>query len=379
MHSGFDVVELTRDLVAMDTVNPPGHEKACADFLANILLDAGFDTEFVDFGEGRTNLLARLGGTDDSKPICFTGHLDTVPLGDANWSVDPFGGELRDGRIYGRGTTDMKGGVAAIAIAAINLANRLPGTPGISLIFTGGEETGCDGAKALCQTPSSLGEAGAIVVGEPTSNVPLIGHKGALWLNVTCRGIAAHGSTPELGENAVYSACRAVGKLEDFGFNVPPHPMLGSPSINVGTFRGGINVNSVPDRAAFEIDIRTIPEQQHRSVIDHLQHFLPEVDSIDAFVDVGGVISDFEDLWIQQLREVLGPMLDLPMEARTAKYFTDASVLKPAFNDPPTLILGPGDAGMAHKTDEYCDVSRLYQAVDMYEAIIRNWCGLSNG
>jgi len=135
----------------------------------------------------------------------------------------------------------------------------------------------------------------------------------------------------------------------------------------------------VPDRAAFEIDIRTIPEQQHRSVIDHLQHFLPEVDSIDAFVDVGGVISDFEDLWIQQLREVLGPMLDLPMEARTAKYFTDASVLKPAFNDPPTLILGPGDAGMAHKTDEYCDVSRLYQAVDMYEAIIRNWCGLSNG
>lgn len=376
MHTGIDVVQLTRDLVAMNTVNPPGHEKACADFLANILFDAGFDTEFVDFGEGRTNLLARLGGTEDSKPLCLTGHLDTVPLGDAGWSVDPFGGEVREDRIYGRGTTDMKGGVAAITVAAIRLADELSGTPGITIIFTGGEETGCNGAKALCEASSSLGQAGAIIVGEPTSNVPLIGHKGALWLNVICRGVTAHGSTPELGDNAVHTACRAVGKLEDFGFNIPPHPMLGSPSVNVGTFRGGINVNSVPDRASFELDIRTIPDQRHASVVDHLHHFLPEADEIVSFVDVGGVISDFEDAWIQQVRQVIGPMLDIPIEARTAKYFTDASVLKPAFDNPPTLILGPGDAGMAHKTDEYCKVPLLYQAVDLYEAIIRNWCRL---
>ncbi len=362
----------------MDTINPPGFEHACAVHVAAIFEDAGFAVEMFDFGEGRTNVVARCGGRDDKPPLCLTGHLDTVPLGNEPWKFDPLGGEISGGRVYGRGTTDMKGGVAAMMAAAVRLADRLSGTAGVTFVLTGGEETGCDGAKALCDTPGALGEAGAIVVGEPTSNVPLIGHKGALWLRAVCRGVTAHGSTPELGVNAVYAACRAVGKIEDFGFNIQPHPKLGSPSINVGRISGGINVNSVPDHAAFDIDIRSIPGQRHGAVVDDLKGFLSEVTAIETTVDVDSVISPENDPWVQAVFGRTEEIVGTPTRPQTAKYFTDASVLKPAYRDPPTIVLGPGDAAIAHKTDEYCDIDLLYQAVDIYEAIIADWCELSD-
>jgi len=372
----LDALQLTRDLVAMDTINPPGFEQACASHVAEILDGAGFNVDLFDFGEGRTNVVASRGGSDEKLPLCLTGHLDTVPLGNEPWTVDPFAGEIRDGRVYGRGTTDMKGGVAAMMVAAVNLSKQLDDTAGVTLVLTGGEETGCDGAKALCETPGALGEAGAIIVGEPTSNVPLVGHKGALWLRAVCRGVTAHGSTPELGVNAVYAACRAVGKVEDFGFNIQPHDMLGSPSINVGRIAGGINVNSVPDRATFDIDIRSIPGQDHLGVVEDLRGLLSEIDELEPTVDVDSVISSESDPWVRSVFRCSEDILGESIGPKTAKYFTDASVLKPAYRDPPTIILGPGDASVAHKTDEYCDINLLYQSVSIYEAIIADWCGL---
>lgn len=374
METSTDVIELTRHLVAMDTINPPGNEQQCCDYLADLLETNGFDVQLPEFSAGRSNLVARLGGNGEAFPICLTGHVDTVPLGTEAWSRDPFGGEICENKIYGRGTTDMKGGVAAMAVAAIRMSQSLPETPGVVLVFTGGEETGCDGAKALCETPEILGRAGAVVVGEPTSNQALIGHKGALWLNAVSQGITAHGSTPELGVNAVYEACRAVTKIEDFGFNIPPHEVIGAPSINVGRMHGGINVNSVPDHAEFDIDIRTIPSQDHREIRTHLETYLGDKVALSTSVDVNGVISDASDPWIGEVFDVVEPFLGSRPEISTAKYFTDASVLSPQYGNPPTIILGPGDANMAHKTDEYCEIDKLHQAVDIYEAIIKRWC-----
>ena len=372
-----DVVDLTRDLVVMDTINPPGNEHQCCVHLAELLETAGFQVNVSEFADGRSNVVARIGGHDDGGlPICLTGHVDTVPLGNEPWTHDPLGGEIHEGKIYGRGTTDMKGGVAAISIAAMHLADRLVDTKGVVLVFTGGEETGCDGAKALCETPSILGNAGAIVVGEPTSNEPLIGHKGALWLRAIARGITAHGSTPELGVNAVYAACRAVSKIEEFGFNVSPHDVIGAPSINVGRIQGGINVNSVPDHAEFDIDIRTIPSQDHGEIRSHLESYLEQQVELQATVDVDGVISDSSDPWVMDVFKGLEPILGVRPDVRTAKYFTDASVLTPAFGNPPTIILGPGDAAIAHKTDEYCEIEKLYQSVDIYQMIISRWCDI---
>ena len=121
-------------------------------------------------------------------------------------------------------------------------------TPGVLLVITAGEETGCTGADALVSERPPLGKVGALVVAEPTGNKPLVGHKGALWLEAETKGVTAHGSMPEKGVNAVYKAARAVAALQEFDFNVARHDVLGGATLNVGTIHGGLNINSVPDR-----------------------------------------------------------------------------------------------------------------------------------
>ena len=143
-----DGVELTRDLVAFRTVNPPGEERARDAFLAEILWAAGFACILQTVGENRANLIARI-GCGDVPPLVLTGHIDTVPLGAAEWSVDPFADDIVDGRLYGRGSSDMKSGVAALVAAAVDRTAALADGPGVVLAITAGEETGCDGAAAL--------------------------------------------------------------------------------------------------------------------------------------------------------------------------------------------------------------------------------------
>src|ERR1700733_697863 len=142
-------IELTQALIRFETINPPGNETPCARHLGRILESAGFQTRYFEMGENRENLIAEIGGGGGKLPICFTGHTDVVPLGAAPWSVAPFGGEIADAKIYGRGSTDMKGGVAAFVSAAVKLAPRLANTPGIVLVITAGEERGCEGANFL--------------------------------------------------------------------------------------------------------------------------------------------------------------------------------------------------------------------------------------
>ena len=158
----------------------------------------------------------------DKLPIAFTGHTDTVPLGAQPWSVPPHEGLVKEGRLWGRGSSDMKSGVAAFVAAALRHAARLEGTAGVVLYITAGEETGCEGAFALARR-GMQGQAGALVVAEPTSNRPLCGHKGALWLKATTRGVTAHGSMPDQGVNAVYAAARAVGVRSSLSKRCPYH------------------------------------------------------------------------------------------------------------------------------------------------------------
>ena len=366
-------VELTRTLVGFDTINPPGNERPCAEHLGRLLEDGGFSVSYHEFAEHRTSLVARIGGSSDAKPLCFTGHIDTVPLGAAPWTVDPFAGEISDGKLYGRGTTDMKSGVAAFVIAVLQLAGELSDGPGVVLVITAGEETGCEGAFHLAELGDVLGEAGAIVVAEPSSNQPWIGHKGALWMTARTTGVTAHGSMPEQGVNAVYKAAQAIGKLEDFDFNVAHDEMLGKPTLNVGNVHGGLNINSVPDMTEIGIDIRTIPDQDHAAICSHLSGYLGEDVELEPIVDVGGVLSDPDNEWIQAVFDIMSPILGSRPEPHAAAYFTDASALTPAYGGPPTVILGPGEATMAHQTDEYCVVDRIGEAVEAFTEIARHW------
>jgi succinyl-diaminopimelate desuccinylase len=372
----MDALALTRDLLRYDTINPPGDEQACARHVGRLLEQAGFTVAEHEFGERRTSLVARLGGRSDIRPLCFTGHLDVVPLGARPWSHEPFAGELDGSRLYGRGSSDMKSGVAAFVVAVTRLARALPGSPGVVLVVTASEETFCDGARYLAGLGGALGEAGAVVVAEPTCNYPFVGHKGALWLRARTSGVTAHGSMPERGVNAVAKAARAVLRLEEFRFEAVPHPVLGAPTLNVGTFHGGLNVNSVPDSAEIGIDIRTIPEQKHALLRERLaRHLGPDV-TLENVSDAEGVWSDPDDPWIQSIYDVVAPVIGERPVPRAAPYFTDAAALTPAYGGPPTVILGPGELSMAHQTDEYCEVERLEEAVDLFTEIARRWCRL---
>ncbi len=369
-------IQLTQELIRFNTINPPGAERDCAMHLAALLEDAGFAVEVIPFGERRAQLVARVGGTAGKLPLAFTGHIDTVPLGAQPWSVDPFAAEIAGGKLYGRGSSDMKSGVAAFVIACIGLTSKLRSTPGVVLIITAGEETGCSGADALVRGSGTLGRAGALVVAEPTGNQPLVGHKGALWLEAETVGVTAHGSMPEKGVNAIYKAARAVSELQDFDFNVARHAVLGRPTLNVGTFHGGLNINSVPDRAAIGIDIRTVPGQAHAAIREQLARYLGPDVTLNTLLDAQSVWTDPHDVWIEQVMCAAREVADLPNAVGAAPYFTDASVLTPALGHPPTAIVGPGELALAHQTDEYCFVMRIEQATELYLRLVRSWCNI---
>jgi succinyl-diaminopimelate desuccinylase len=370
-----DAVGLTQTLLRFDTVNPPGQERACARHAGALLEQWGFRVDYHEYAEGRTSVIARSGGSASKPPLCLTGHIDTVALGTAAWTRDPFAGETDGDRLYGRGSSDMKAGVAAILLAARNLAGKLPGTPGVVLVFTAAEEGGCVGSQHLVRT-QLLGKAGAMVVGEPTSNTPLVGHKGSLKFHAKFRGVSAHGSMPELGVNAIYKAAKAVSRLEGFDFGVKPHPVMGGPTMNVGTFEGGQGVNMVPDEASIGVDIRTVAGMDHRALLSRLKDLLGKEAELDVFSDMNAVWTEPGQEWVQRVFDISGKVLGARPTAKTATYNTDAGNLLKVYSGAPTVVLGPGEAQLAHQTDEYCSMARVRESVAIYEAIICDWCGL---
>src|SRR5919108_2675528 len=273
-----DAIALTKSLLRFDTVNPPGRERDCARYAGAMLQEWGYQVDYHEYADGRTSVIARSGGSDKKAPLCLTGHLDVVPLGARAWTKDPFAGETDGDRLYGRGASDMKAGVAAILLAARAYGKKLTGTPGVVIVLTAAEEGGCIGSAQLAKT-RLLGSAGAMIVGEPTSNYPLVGHKGSVKFHARFRGVSAHGSMPELGENAIYKAGKALATLEDFDFRNQSHPVMGKPTLNVGTIEGGNTVNAVPDSASIGVDIRTVPGMDHEALLERLRkEALPEAE-----------------------------------------------------------------------------------------------------
>ncbi len=368
-------IELTQELIRFATVNPPGNEAPCARHLGRILEQAGFETRLVEMAPNRENLIARIGGSGGKLPLAFTGHVDVVPLGALPWSVEPFGGDVADGKIYGRGSSDMKSGVAAFVSAAVKLAPRLAGTPGLVLVITADEELGCQGGRFLHQN-AMLPPAGALIVGEPTANRVLAGHKGTFWVEATAKGVTAHGSMPEKGVNAVYKAARAVLALAALDFSADAHPLLGCPTLNVGWMHGGINPNSVPDEARFGLDIRLVPGVTPCHLIERLERATAGEVTFEVKGTNSPVWTDPSDPWIAGLAETVHSMTGGGGSIGGATFYTDAGELKPGMGSPPTVILGPGEPALAHQTDEYCSISRVEQAEAIYAEAIARWCGL---
>ena len=368
-----DAVELTRRLLQFNTINPPGVERASARFLGELLADYGFRVDYSEFAPERTSVIARLGGVSGKLPLGFTGHLDTVPLGAAAWTRNAFGASLEGGKLYGRGSSDMKSGIAAFVVAALRLAPKLEKGPGVTLVLTADEETGCQGSLHLIEQPELLGRVGALIIGEPTGNYPLLGHKGALWLELVARGVTAHGSMPERGDNAIYKAVAAIEQLRRFDFETPAHTLMGAPTLNVGTVRGGLNINSVPDEAVIGVDIRTVPGQDHSALVSRLERALEGTAAVRAIVDVAGIYSEPSHPWIQEVFAASAGHLGSTPVPRAATYFTDGAVLERAYCATPMVILGPGQPELAHQTDEYCVLERVEQAAALYGELLERW------
>lgn len=369
-------LELTRQLLQFKTINPPGEERACAHHLGALLVEAGFETSYHEFADGRTTLVARKGGHERQGPLVLTGHIDTVPLGRATWSRDPFAGEMDGDRMFGRGASDMKSGVAAMVVASLRTAAHLANSPGVVLVLTAGEETGHEGVKHVVTVPGLLGRAGAIVVGEPTENYPLIGSRGSLKLEFIVHGVTAHASTPEAGVNAVVRAARLAAAMDEYRFDIDTHPIMGRPSLNVGYLHGGLNINSVPDEARLGVDIRTIAGQDH----DHVQHSMRclacERTEVRRLRETPMTWTEPTIEWVQQVYDIATPLLGERPEPRIAAYGTDGPWLTEAMGGAPTIILGPGELSTMHATDEWASVTRIEKSVDIYEQLIRNWCDI---
>jgi len=365
-----DVISLTQKLLSFNTVNPEGNEQDIAIFVGKLLSLNGFAVNYHQLAKNRLTLIAEKGLASLTPPLVMTGHFDTVPLGSKQWNEDPFSGTIKEGKIYGRGSSDMKSGLAAMICASILAFRESAPQSGVRLIFTAGEEPGCHGAKHLADTGYDMGQASAIIVGEPTSNIPAIGHKGALYLKVSVSGKTAHSSMPELGDNAIYKTARAITKIENFQFQAEKDDLHGFPTINVGLVKGGKNLNSVPDYAEFTIDIRSTGKLAHKEILQRLSRELGEEVTIEKLVDLSPVSSSETSPFVQVVYAVCGIDPENVTIRKSLPYMTDGAVLQQLYDGIPTIILGPGQAEMAHQTDEFCYVSKIEEAVGIYKNII---------
>ncbi len=369
----IDAVELARKLVEFPSVNPPGEEKHCADFVARLLEERGFAVERYEFAPGRPSLVARIGGTGNGKPLAFTGHLDVVPVGSAPWRHPPFAAVVDDGKLHGRGSCDMKSGVAAFITAACTLLAR--GTPfrrGLTFVITAGEETGCEGAFDLARR-NVLGETELLIVAEPTSNRPIAAHKGSFRVAVTAKGKSAHSSMPQEGDNAILKAAAWIAAVQALRFE-ESHPLLGAPTAAVTTITGGQAVNVIPDSARFTVDFRTLPGQDHAELLARLRRMFGPEAEIEVLTDFKGYATEPDAPAVQPLLDLLARRRGERPAVTGAPYFTDASALVPGFNGAPTIVIGPGLAEQCHKTDEHIALSDIHEAVELYRDLIERLC-----
>lgn len=359
-----------------DTTAQQGREEGFVVELAAYLAERGVGSRIVRGDVGRANLVASIESGRPGSHIVFCGHSDTVPLGDRPWRKQPFGGEVEGGRIHGRGSSDMKGGVAALVASFLDFAAFDDWSGRLTLAVAFGEETGSEGAR-LMVGDGSLDAFDAMIIAEPTCNRAVRAHKGALWLAVTAVGRTGHGSMPQMGLNALEMIIRLGDRLRHLDALGASDPLLGQPTICLTRLQGGTQVNVIPDRAAAEFDMRTLPGQEHGAILAEIEAIAREIETDFAGGSIAvEVLNSLPALDTAAQSAVIRAALEsrnelgMPAgEVGGASYFTDGSVLQALGRD--ILILGPGDPAEAHQTDESLDLSDFLASRRIYTGIAR--------
>ncbi|MEO6086815.1 MAG: M20 family metallopeptidase [Umezawaea sp.] len=307
-------------------------------------------------------------------PLLYCGHFDTVPLGSAAWTRPPHAAEVdEDGVLWGRGAVDMKGGLAAMLVGMATLARAEVALPGdLHFLGTVGEEVDCAGARAALDSGVMEGVAN-LVIAEPTDLDLVAAHKGALFLEFTTYGRAAHGAMPDQGVNAITQMMCLLERLGTLDADLPTHALLGGATLNVGTIQGGTVVNIVPDQCTARVDLRTVPGIQHPALLSRIDQLLAELATTRAGFrarmtvtgDYPAVGTTVDQPLVQAATRVLGTVLGQPPSVRGVSYFSDGSILQPV-TGVPTLLCGPGDPNLAHQTDERVAVLALERAAEFF-------------
>ena len=376
----LDAVALTEALVAIDSRNPslvdgaPG-ELACAQFLAGVVSGWGFAVSLEEVAPGRPNVVARIGPTGRS-PLVLNGHLDVV--GTDGMLHAPFTPETRGGDLYGRGSTDMKAGIAAMCVAAARASARGSLASEIIVAAVCDEEYESIGTRALLA--GGLRATGAIIT-EPTRMTVCPAHKGFAWIELVSHGVAAHGSRYDVGVDAVRHAGLLLAALDRFERDVlttRSHPLLGRPSLHAAMIEGGTGWSTYAEKCTLSVERRTLPGETADDVMREMQSL---IDSLAA---------DHESFRIDAKLVCAQPPLDLDVGAPLSRAtiagarahglagdvtglscWTDAALFDAA--GIPALCFGPGDIARAHSAQEWVESADIERAADVLEHICAAW------
>ncbi|MFJ7696732.1 M20 family metallopeptidase [Lysinibacillus fusiformis] len=374
------VVNLLRCLVQINTVNPPGNEKELASLLDVFVKDFGLETKIIESLENRSTIVIYLRGKNkNAKKLYFSGHLDTVPIGEDEWDYDPFEARVENGLIYGRGTCDMKGGVAALIEAMLILKES--GTVlehDIIFLGTAGEEVDCLGARTLIDN-GVIENPGAIVIAEPTSLEVFIGHKGVLWLEISTFGKTAHGSMPKHGINAISNMLKILEELNNLELPLKDE-LLGSTTMSVNRIDGGVATNVIPDKCTVAVDIRTVTAATNELVIKSIEEVMRKlksndpsfVASISVLQNLRPLLNDSQDKFIQYAQKLNKDLNSKEIENIGVNYYTDAAIFGESL-DCPIIIYGAGDEKLAHQPNENIEIESLIKSINYYVNLAKNF------
>ncbi len=385
-----EIVKLTRELVSIPSHwEVPGQEIEVVNALEKFFYKQEVEYELQPVEGDRYNIIAKLPGKGKGRSLAFNGHLDTVPP--YNMTVEPFGAVMEDGKIYGRGTNDMKGPVASMIYALLAFKRsglRLAG----DLYFTGvlAEETNSDGTESLIESGFKVDGA---IVGEPSNREYAIGHRGLEWLEFEITGKPAHGGIPEAGINAIVKAAKFINRVEE---KIIPrlkglqHPYMGPSVMNFGLINGGQQPSTVADRCIIQLDRRYTPQENLEDVLKEYEDILEELSLEDP--DFKGVMRRMEsnlmkkydhvpmetspdDPLVESVKSVLQYLTQEPPRLTTRRGWTDAAILN-YYGNIATVVYGPGNISRSHSPDEYITAAELYEGFQAYALIASKYCGL---
>jgi acetylornithine deacetylase/succinyl-diaminopimelate desuccinylase family protein len=370
------LVRMLVDLVRLPSQNPGDGEAGVAAYVADRCRALGLEVTTPEVFPGRPNVVARLRGEEAGPVVVLNTHLDTVPAGEG-WRDGAFAGAVRDGRVWGLGTSDAKGQVVAMLGAIESLLAR--GRPRAGeVVFTGvvDEELGSQGAREVVKGL----RADYAIVGEPTRLRVGIAHRGSVRPRIVVHGRAAHSSTPRLGINAIFKMRRVLEALEAYteGLDAFRHPLIGPPSGTVTLIRGGIKESAVPDRCEIVLDRRMVPGETQAQVVADVEAILGRLAAADPELRVA----------IEGYLPTSGPPSETPRDARLVR-LAEASCAEVTGREPEVygagfgcdmthfrgigaeaVILGPGDIDRAHRPDEYVGIDELLDGTRVYANLL---------